>query len=87
MAQFHKTAPHLQKPISSTGFPGYTLLCDLATNQGYPQPLLRFNNLLELLTELREMCYLCLLIYDKQDYKIYKEPDEESTMGPDLEGS
>lgn len=36
-----------------------------ARNWGSPNPLLRFDNLLERLTELRKTLYLCLLVYYK----------------------
>ena len=88
MAQSHKTAPTSDANLKYWVPRLPTLLSDLATNQGYPQPLLRFDNLLELLTELREMVLLMFTyLWQTRLQNKQTQPDEEGTSGPDLEGS
>lgn len=63
-AQPHNTAPPLQMPVQLLGAQVPALLSDVATKSGVSATFaFRFDNLLALLTEPREVLYLLLSVY------------------------
>lgn len=61
--------PQLQRPEASNEAPSYPLLPNLFTKSELQMPHTMFNNLLQLLTDLRETFYLCAPIYYRGYYK------------------
>ena len=72
-AQSHKSALHFRHQPKSRILESPGCYSDwTATNQSFHNPILRFNNVLEWLTEPRKTAYLLLLIYYKRFFFFFR---------------